>query len=118
MHQNCTDFAPSVALAGTVRQGGVGLARLVVVPNLTQGATAVRAYANGGSAFTFTATLDVRVQKTFAIGNSALAATVDIYNLPNLHNEAIEDVSAGPGFRAPTALQPPRTAVVGLRVTF
>ncbi len=97
---------------------GQPFTRLVIAPALTQGATAVRSYANGGSAFTFVGTIDVRVQKAFTVGRSEVAAVVDVYNLPNIDNEVIEYVVTGPRFRTPTALQPPRTALAGLRVTF
>jgi hypothetical protein len=99
-------------------QDGQPFARLVIVPGLTQGPTAVRAYINGGTAFTYTGTLDLRVQKVFTIGRSEVAAVVDVYNLPNLGNEVSEYVVSGPMFREPTALQPPRTALLGVRVTF
>jgi hypothetical protein len=99
-------------------QDGQPFARLVIVPGLTQGPTAVRSYANGGSAFTYTGTLDIRVQKVFTTGRAEVAATVDVYNLTNLGNEVTEDVVSGTMFRTPTALQPPRTALVGVRVTF
>jgi hypothetical protein len=99
-------------------QDGQPFARLVIVPGLTQGPTAVRSYANGGSAFTYTGTLDIRVQKVFTTGRSEVALVVDVYNLPNLGNEVTENVVSGTMFRTPTALQPPRTALVGVRVTF
>ena len=99
-------------------QDGQPFARLVVVPDLTQGPTAVRAYVNGGTAFTYTGTLDIRVQKIFTAGRSEVAAIVDVYNLPNLGNEVTEYVVSGAMFRDPTALQPSRTALVGVRVTF
>jgi hypothetical protein len=41
-----------------------------------------------------------------------------VYNLPNLGNEVIEHVVTGSAFRTPTALQPPRTLLAGLRVAF
>jgi hypothetical protein len=99
-------------------QDGQPFARLVIAPDLVQGPTAVRAYTNGGSAFTYTGTLDIRVQKVFEIGRSQVAAVVDVYNVPNLGKEVSEHVVSGPMFRTPTALQPPRTAVLGMRVTF
>jgi hypothetical protein len=99
-------------------QDGQPFARLVIAPALTQGATAVRAYANGGSAFTYTATLDLRLQKTFTVGGSELTAILDVYNLPNLSSEVTEYIVSGPGFRTPTAVQPPRTAMLGIRATF
>jgi hypothetical protein len=97
---------------------GQPFTRLVVAPALTQGPTAVRSYVNGGSAFTFVGTIDLRVQKAFTAGRAEVAAVVDVYNLPNLGNEVIEHVVTGPTFRTPTALQPPRTVLAGLRVTF
>jgi hypothetical protein len=97
---------------------GQPFTRLVVAPALTQGAVAVRSYANGGSAFTFVGTIDLRLQKAFTVGRAEVTAVVDVYNLPNLDNEVIEYVVTGPAFRTPTALQPPRTVWVGARVTF
>jgi hypothetical protein len=99
-------------------QDGQPFARLLIVPGLTQGPTAVRAYANGGAAFTYTGTLDIRVQKTFTTGRADVAAVLDVYNLPNMGKEVAEYVVSGPMFRTPTARQPPRTALAGLRVTF
>ena len=99
-------------------QDGQPFSRVVVAPELAQGPTLVRSYANGGSAFTFRGTLDVRVQKTFATGRSEASVIADIYNVPNLSNEVSEYVVSGPAFRTPTALQPPLTAAVGVRVTF
>jgi hypothetical protein len=99
-------------------QDGQPFARLLIIPGLTQGPTAARAYVNGGSAFTYTGTLDIRVQKAFTIGRSEVTAVADVYNLPNLGNEVTENVVSGALFRTPTALQPPRTALVGVRVTF
>ena len=112
-------FPWEVHLGAVLRyQDGQPFSRLVVASDLTQGPIAVRSYANGGSAFTYTATLDVRLQKTFIAGGSRVAAVLDVYNLTNLDNEVTEYVVTGPGFRAPTALQPPRTALLGVRVTF
>jgi hypothetical protein len=112
-------FPASVAVGAIARyQDGQPFARVVVVPNLTQGPTAVRAYANGGTAFSYIATLDVRLQKTIASRYGAWTVGVDVYNLPDLHNEVSEYVVSGAAFRTPTALQPPRTVVVGLRWTF
>jgi hypothetical protein len=99
-------------------QDGQPFARLIIVPDLTQGRTAVRAHMNGGAAFSYIGTLDIRVQKVFTSGRSEVAAVVDVYNLPNLSNEVTEYVVSGPMFRTPTARQPPRTALVGVRVTF
>ena len=99
-------------------QDGQPFARLVIAQDLVQGPTAVRSYANGGSAFTYTGTLDIRVQKVFATGRAEVVTVVDVYNVPNLGKEVSEHVVSGPTFRTPSALQPPRTALLGVRVTF
>ena len=43
---------------------------------------------------------------------------LDVFNLLNTNNEIEEDEVTGPNFRQPTAVQPPRTVRLGLRVTF
>jgi hypothetical protein len=112
-------FPARVTLGAILRYAdGQPFARLVVVPDLTQGSTAVRSYPNGGTAFTYVGTLDVRMQKAFTAGRADVTALLDLYNLPNKGNEVSEYVVSGPLFRTPTALQPPRTAVAGLRVSF
>jgi len=98
---------------------GQPFGRLVAVDDgLTQGPTLVRAYRNGGSAFKYQGTLDVRVQRAFRVGRATLTAGVDVYNLPGLQNEVSEYVVAGPRFRESTALQPPRTGLVSVRVAY
>jgi hypothetical protein len=99
-------------------QDGQPFARVITVPGLTQGPTAVRVAHNGSQAFTFTGTLDVRVQKTITAGRAEMTAVVDIYNLPGMDEEVAEYIVTAPGFRTPTALQPPRIAVVGVRFRF
>jgi hypothetical protein len=96
-------------------QDGQPFARMVIVPGLNQGVEAVPAFANGGSRFTFTGTLDARLQKTFTVGRYGLDAVLDVFNLVNLQNEVEERVVTGPAFRTVTALQPPRAVHVGLR---
>jgi hypothetical protein len=118
-------IAAAYKLPGRTRVGaifryadGQPFTRVVVAPALTQGAMPIRSYANGGSAFTFVGTIDLRIQKAFTVGRGEISAVVDVYNLPHLGNEVIEYVVSGPAFRTPTALQPPRTLVAGLRVAF
>ncbi len=100
-------------------QDGQPFARLVAVPTgLTQGPTLVRAYKNGGAAFTYTGTLDVRAQHAFGVGRATVTAGLDVYNLPNMAKEVSEYIVAGPRFREPTANQPSRTAIVSVRVDY
>jgi hypothetical protein len=109
-------FSRGVRLGVVARyQDGQAFSRLVVVPGLSQGAEAIRAFRNGGSRFTYTGTLDVRLQKEFARGRRRVTLVMDIYNVPGMRKEVEEYVVTGPNYRAETAVQPPRTVLVGLR---
>jgi hypothetical protein len=99
-------------------QDGQPFSRLVIMRDLNQGAEAVQAYPNGGTRFTFTGTLDLRVQKAFKVGAARLEALFDAYNLLTRSNEVEEYVVTGPAFRTSTAIQPPHSVHLGLRVTF
>jgi hypothetical protein len=99
-------------------QDGQAFSRMVVIPDLNQGTEAIRAFRSGKSRFTYTGTLDVRVQKGVALpGNRHVILFVDAYNVVNMAKEVEEWVATGPAFRTPTAVQPPRTIHVGLRLT-
>jgi len=96
-------------------QDGQPFSRLIVAPDLNQGAEAIRAIRNGGSRFCYTGTLDVRVQKELARGRQRVALVMDVYNLPGMGKEVEEYVVTGQSFRDITAVQPPRTVLLGLR---
>ena len=99
-------------------QDGQHFARLVIVPGLNQGPEAIRAFANGRTRFTFSATLDARLQKGFAIGSGRLDAMIEGYNLLNMANEVEEFPVTGPTSRLTAAVQPPRAIHVGFRLAF
>jgi hypothetical protein len=99
-------------------QDGQHFARLIVVPNLNQGAEIVRAFRNGRTRFTFTATLDARLQKGFTVGSRRLAILIDGYNLLNTQIEIEEFQVGGPLSRTTTAVQPPRALHAGLKLSF
>ena len=108
-----------VRIAGTVRyQDGLPFSRLVVAPDLAGGPEAFEAYEMGITRFTYTGTVDLRFEKGFLIAERRAVFGVDIFNFVNLSNEVEEDVVSGPTFRRPTALQPPLTFRVGLRIAF
>ncbi|HZR23105.1 MAG TPA: hypothetical protein VFA59_05905 [Vicinamibacterales bacterium] len=112
-------FPSDVTLGAIARyHDGQPFARLVIVPNLNQGPEIVRAFDNGGSRFTFTATLDVRLQKEFAAAGHRVAVFVDGFNVTNRSDEVEERAVTGSGFRVPTLLQPPRTFHIGARLAF
>ncbi|MEP7306884.1 MAG: TonB-dependent receptor [Acidobacteriota bacterium] len=97
---------------------GQHFARLVVVQGLNQGPEAVRAFRNGATRFTFTGTLDGRLQKAFAVSGHQLAVFLDAYNVLNLAYEIEEFDVTGPTSRLTSAIQPPRTVHLGVRLTF
>ena len=99
-------------------QDGQHFARLVIFPNLNQGPEAVRAFANGRTRFTYSMTVDARLQKGFTIGSTRIAAMIDGYNLLNTAKEVEEFPVTGPQSRLTAAVQPPRALHIGFRVTF
>jgi hypothetical protein len=62
--------------------------------------------------------LDLRAQKGFRAGRSHIDVILDAYNLLTLNNEVEEYVVAGPNFRSSTAIEPPHSVHLGLRVSF
>ena len=99
-------------------QDGQHFARLVIVQDLNQGTEAVRAFPNGKTRFTFTATLDARLEKGFPIGGHRVGAFIEGYNLLNWAKEIEEFPVTGSSPRLTAAVQPPRAMHVGLRVDF
>jgi hypothetical protein len=109
-----------VRLAAIVRyQDGQPFTRYAAVPDLVTGPEIVHAYPMGRTRFTYTATVDARIEKgfTWAAGRRA-SLRVDIFNLTNHANELEEDVWTGPSFRRSTIVQPPRTMRVGMEIAF
>jgi hypothetical protein len=112
---------PAGFTAGAIAryQDGQPFSRLVVVQGLNQGTEAVQAYPNGDSRFTFTGSLDLRLQKQFSLGAARLDAIFDAYDLLTRSNEVEEFVVSDPAqFRRPTAIEPPPALHLGIRVTF
>jgi hypothetical protein len=88
------------------------------VPDLNQGAEAIRAFSPGKTRFTFTVTVDGRLQKTFRAGTSRVTVLLDGYNLLNTATEIEEFSVTGLSSRLTAAVQPPRSLHAGLRITF
>ena len=99
-------------------QDGQHFARLVVLPGLNQGAEAVRAFRNGRTRFTFTMTVDARLQKGFSIGGHRMTAIVDAYNVFNQFLQIEEVAVSGTTSRQTSAIQPPIAVHVGIRIPF
>ena len=112
-------FDHDFTVAGIARyQDGQPFSRIVIATGLNQGAEGVQAYPNAGSRFTFTGTVDLRVQKGFHTGRSRIDLFLDAYNLFTRNNEVEEYVVTSPDYRTSTAIQPPQSVHLGLRVTF
>jgi hypothetical protein len=99
-------------------QDGQHFARLVVLDGLNQGIEAVRAFRNGRTRFTFSMTVDGRMQKRFMLGGRQMTLLVDAYNMFNQALEVEEFSVTGDMSRLKIAVQPPRVIQVGLRIPF
>ncbi len=99
-------------------QDGQHFSRLVIAPDLNQGPDFVRAFRDGKTRFTYTMTVDARLQKSFLVQRSPVAAMLDVYNVFNQHTEIEEYPVSGPLSRTTTAIQPPRAIHVGVRLSF
>jgi hypothetical protein len=99
-------------------QDGQHFSRLIVVPNLNQGPELIRAFRNGRTRFTFTGTLDARVQKDLTSGPRKVAMVVEGYNILDMGYEIEEFQLTGPRSRSTTATQPPLSIHAGIRIEF
>jgi hypothetical protein len=112
-------FPHDVRLGVAARyQDGQPFSRLVIAQGLGQGTEAIRAYGDGRTRFTYTLTVDARVQVGIGLAKQHLTLIWDVFNLLNLGNEVEEFVLTGPAFRTTTAQQPPRAMHFGVRVGF
>jgi hypothetical protein len=109
------DHDLSVGLVGRY-QDGQHFARMVVLDSLNQGAEAVRAFRNGRTRFTFSMTVDGRLQKGFTVGGRRIALTLEAYNIFNQALSIEELQVTGAGSRVETAVQPPRVIHFGVRI--
>jgi len=112
-------FPHDVRFGFTARyQDGQHFSRLVVVPNLNQGAEIVRAFRNGRTRFTFTGTMDARLQKGFSSGTRRIAIVLEGYNILDMAYEIEEFQVSGAQSRVTTATQPPPSLHAGIRIEF
>ena len=108
-----------VRVGTTVRyQDGQPFARVVIPSQFNQGPEPVQAIPNGRSRFTYTLTLDARLEKGLRVGRARVAVALEAFNLLGTSNEVEEDVASGPFFRAKSALQPPRAFLLEVRADF
>jgi hypothetical protein len=97
-------------------QDGQPFSRMVIVPDLNQGAEPIQAFSNGRSRFAFTGTLDLRLQKGFDFTNRRLDLILDVYNALNMTKEVEEYVVTGDSFRTTIFVQPAPVIHVGFRL--
>jgi hypothetical protein len=111
------DYDVNFAVVGRY-QDGQHFARMVVLDTLNQGAEAVRAFRNGRTRFTFSMTVDARLQKGFTVGSRRFLVSLDAYNVFNQALSVEEVQVTGAGARQTSAVQTPRAIHVGIRIPF
>jgi hypothetical protein len=113
-------FPRDVRLGVAARyQDGQHFARLIIVPGLNQGVEAIRTSVNGKTRFTYTVTVDARLQKDFTLGGRRrFTGVIDAYNLLNTGTEIEEFSVTGPLSRVTSAVQPPRSLHIGVKLPF
>jgi hypothetical protein len=99
-------------------QDGQHFARVVIAPDVQQGVDFIPALPRGLTRFTYTFTLDTRLEKTLRTGAGRASVILEVFNLLNTNNEVEEYEVTGPAFRASTAVQPPRSVRLRVRFTF
>ena len=108
-----------ITIAAAARYAdGQNFARFVIIPDLPQGPDNIRAFANGKTKFTYTATLDLRLQKVFTLSGRDVTVGLETYNTTNLRNEVEEYTVSGPRWREPTFTQPPRVIRLTAGIAF
>jgi hypothetical protein len=99
-------------------QDGQHFSRVVIAPDVQQGVDFIPALPRGRTRFTYTFTLDTRLEKQLRVGGRQASLILEVFNLLNTNNEVEENQVSGPAFRASTAVQPPRSVRLGFRFGF
>jgi hypothetical protein len=99
---------------------GQPFARLIVVTGLNQGPFFIMAHPRGVSRYEYNRTVDVRLEKTFKLGQASLSLMVDGFNIFNRSLALSENEWTGPDWplRLPTEIQSPRLFRFGLAYEF
>jgi len=99
-------------------QDGQPFSRLAVGTGLAQGPEPIRAYTPGRTRFSFVGSVDLRVQKDIVLARGRLGVFLDVFDLFNTAREVEEIVATSPDFRDVSAVEPPRSVRIGLRLHF
>jgi hypothetical protein len=99
---------------------GQPFARLIVVTGLNQGPFFIMAHPRGVARYEYNRTVDIRLEKTFRLGEAGLSLFVDGFNIFNRNLALSENEWTGPTWplRLPTEIQSPRTFRFGLAYEF
>ena len=99
-------------------QDGQHFSRVVIARNVNQGVDFIPALPRGLTRYTYAFTLDTHLERQFVFATRRATFVLDVFNLLNTNNEVEEDEVTGPAFRNSTAVQPPRSVRIGVRLSF
>jgi hypothetical protein len=108
-------------LAGLAKYyDGQPFSRKIIVTGFNQGPFYVQAFSRGVARYEFNMTVDLRLEKSMALGSARGRIFVDAYNVFNWANATEEYDGTGPEFllRNATEVQSPRVLRVGVRYEF
>ena len=108
-------------LAGLAKYyDGQPFSRKIIVTGFNQGPFYVQAFSRGVARYEFNMTIDLRLEKSMALGSARGRVFVDAYNVFNWANATEEYDGTGPEFllRNATEVQSPRVIRIGVRYEF
>jgi hypothetical protein len=108
-------------LSGLVKYyDGQPFSRKIIVTGFNQGPFYVQAFSRGVARYEFNMTVDLRVEKSIALGEARGRVFLDIYNVFNWALATEENEWTGPDFtlRYATEVQSPRVVRLGIRYEF
>jgi hypothetical protein len=99
---------------------GQPFSRKIIVAGLNQGPFYVQAFPRGVARYEFNMTVDLRLEKTIALGSARGRVFLDAYNIFNWALATQENEWTGPEFplRYATEIQSPRVIRLGVRYEF
>jgi hypothetical protein len=108
-------------LAGLAKYyDGQPFSRKIIVTGLNQGPFYIQAFPRGVARYEFNMTVDLRLEKTIALGSARGRVFLDAYNIFNWALATQENEWTGPEFtlRYATEVQSPRVIRLGIRYEF
>ncbi len=99
---------------------GQPFSRKIIVSGFSQGPFFVQAFSRGVARYEFNMTVDLRLEKIFALGKARGRVFLEVYNVFNWAMATAENEWTGPDFilRFATEVQSPRVARLGIRYEF